>query len=133
MPRFDVDAERINLFEISDQYLFKQYFDRTDLFEEFSEYYNDEAYRFEIPPDDLKTVRERLSEAYFEPVIVEDPEPFCVVKEKYTGHAEILKRSVAHWERRGHLFFVMKDELAVREAVERGAERIEETEFVLGL
>ncbi|MFA9516606.1 hypothetical protein ACERIT_05225 [Halopenitus sp. H-Gu1] len=133
MPQFDVDAERINLFEIDGQYLFKQYFERTDLFEEFREYYNDDAYRFEIPQDDLDVVRERLTEAYFEPVIVDDLESFCVVKEKYTEHAEILKHSVTHWERRGHLFFIMKDELAVKEAVERGADQLEETEFVLGL
>lgn len=133
MPQFDVEAERINVFEIDDQYLFKYYFDRTDLFEEFREYYNDEEYRFEIPAEEFDAIRERLAEEYFDPVIVEDLESFCVVKEKYTEHAEILKNSVANWERRGHLFFLMKDELSVKEALERGADRLEETEFVLGI
>ena len=66
-------------------------------------------------------------------MVVENLEPYCVVKEKYTKHADILRNSVANWERDGQLFFLMKDELSVREAVEKGARRIEETEFVVGL
>ncbi|MFB6210402.1 MAG: hypothetical protein ABEI76_02585 [Halobacteriales archaeon] len=36
-------------------------------------------------------------------------------------------------ERAGHLFFLMKDELAVNEALEQGATHISETEFVPGI
>ena len=133
MPRFDVEAERINVFQIDDEYLFTHFFDRTDLFEEFRDYYNDDEYRFEVPADEFDEVRERLSAEYFDPVVVEDLEPYCVVKEKYTKHADILRNSVVHWERRGHLFFIMKDELAVREALEQDAERLDETDFVLGI
>jgi hypothetical protein len=109
------------------------HFDREDVFESLREYYNDDEYRFEIPAEDFDTVRAQLEDEFFEPVVVEDLEPYCVVKEQYTEHAEILKQSVFNWERRGHLFFLMKDELAVKDAVERGATPIEETEFVLGL
>ena len=133
MARFDVEAERINVFRIDDEYLFAHFFDRTDLFEAFRDYYNDEEYRFEIPAEEFDDVRERLAGEYFDPVVIEDPEPYCVVKEKYTKHADVLRNSVIHWERRGHLFFVMKDDLAVKEALEGGAERLDETEFVLGI
>lgn len=133
MPEFDVDRERINLFPVDDQYLFAHYFDRTDVFDDLREYYDDESYRFEVPADDLDAVRERLREAYFEPVVVDDLDPYCVVVEKYDEHAAILKQSVAHWERRGHLFFLLKDDLAVKEALEDGATRLANTDFVLGI
>jgi len=66
-------------------------------------------------------------------VIVTDLEPYCVVTDKYDEYAEILKRSVVMWERHGKRFFLMQDKLAVNEAVERGAERISDTDFVVGL
>jgi len=118
MSDFDVNRERINVFPVGDEYLFRHYFDRTDLFEEFSEHYNDEAYRFEVPAEEFPAVRERLSEVYSEPVMVEGLDAYCVVEEQYTEHADILRDSVAHWERRSHLFFLMKDELSVKEALE---------------
>lgn len=133
MPAFDVDTDPLTVFRVGDEYLFSKYFDRTDLFEDLKQYYNDEKYRFEVPADEFESVRDRLEEAYFEPVEVTEFEPYCVVVEKYDDHAEILKRSVANWERRGHRFFLMKDELAVKDAVERGATRISETDFVVGL
>ena len=133
MPEFDVTTERITVFHVGDEYLFTHYFDREDVFDELREYYDRSAYRFTVPDDEFGAVREFLETEYFEPVVVDDPEPYCVVKEKYTEHADILRNSVAHWERDDHLFFLMKDELSVREAVEHGATRIDETEFVVGL
>ena len=55
------------------------------------------------------------------------------MKEQYSEYGDVLRDSVAHWDRRGQRFFLMKDGLAVTEAVERGAERLEDTECVLGL
>jgi len=133
MPQFDVDTERINVFPVDDQYLFTHYFDRTDVFEELSEYYNEEQYRFEIPADEFDHVREFLGEEYYDPAVVDELERFCVVKEKYTEHADILKNSVVNWERRGHLFFLMKAELSIKEALEHGATRLKDTDFVLGI
>lgn len=133
MTEFDADAERINVFPLDGQYMFAHYFDRQDLFEELQAFYNHDDYRFEVPADEFDAVRELLVDAYFDPVVVEDLEAYCVVKEAYTEHADILRQSVAHWERRGQLFFLMKSELAVREAVEHGATRLDETDFVLGV
>jgi hypothetical protein len=132
MPTFDVDPERITVFRVGDEYLFSHFFDREDVFESLREYYNGEEYRFEGPAEEFDAVRDRLEDGYYDPVVVEDLEPYCVVKEQYTEHAEILKQSVLSWERQGHLFFLMKDELAVDEAVERGATPIDETDYVLG-
>ncbi|MFQ3294726.1 MAG: hypothetical protein ACI8VE_001805 [Natrialbaceae archaeon] len=133
MSTFDVDPERITIFRTDDEYLFSHYFEREDVFDSLREYYNEDEYRFEVPADDFDIVRAQLEDEYYDPVVVEDLEPYCVVKEQYTEHAEILKQSVLNWERRGHLFFLMKDELAVKDAVERGATPIVETDLVLGI
>jgi hypothetical protein len=133
MPSFDVDREEILVFPIDEEYLFTHYFERTDVFEDLSDYYNGDAYRFEVPADEYESVAERLREAYYEPVVVEDYEPYCVVIEKYSEHADILRQSVLNWERRGHRFFLLKSELAVKEALEQGATKLEETDMVLGL
>lgn len=133
MPTFDVDAERIAVFRLDERYVFSEYFERSDVFDDLREYYDDEAYRFEVPVDEFDAVRERLREAFYEPAVVEDPEPYCVVTEKYEEHAAILRNSVANWERRGHLFFLMKSERAVEAALERGATPAEETDLALGI
>jgi hypothetical protein len=133
MPTFDVEPERFIVFKIDDEYLFSQYFEQTDVFDDLREYYNDTEYRFEVPEDEFDTVRKRLENAYYEPVVVTELEPYCVVIDKYDDHAEILKQSVATWERDRKRFFLMKDDLAVKEAVERGATHISDTDYVVGL
>ena len=133
MSQFDVDAERLTVFRVGEEYLFSHYFDRQDVFADLREYYDEAAYRFEVPAGEFAAVRERLEDAHYDPQVVTDLEPYCVVIDKYDEHAAILRKSVASWERRGHRFFLLKDDLAVREALERGADRVDETEFALGL
>lgn len=133
MPAFDIDREQILVFDLGDEYVFKHYFERTDLFESLQTYYNGDAYRFEVPADELAAVRNDLAEEYHELEIVENLDPYCVVKEQYTDHAAILRESVANWTRDGHHFFLMKDDLAVKTALEHGATRISETDLVVGV
>jgi hypothetical protein len=121
------------MFRVGGQYLFSAYIDNQLVFEKLEQYYEETEYRFEVPVDAFETVCEHLEDAFFEPVEVTDPEPYCVVVERYDEHAAILKQSVATWERRGHRFFLLPDELAVKNALDRGASRLEETEFVAGL
>jgi len=133
MPSVEADRDPIHLFEVGEEYFFAHFFERTDVFEHLADFYKDDEFRFEIPSSELDAVCDYLRDQWFEPVIVEDVEPFCVVKEQYTKHAEILKRSVMHWARREYNFFVMKDPIAVDRAVELGATRIEDTDLVVGL
>lgn len=133
MAPFEGDENPIYAFEIEDAYYFSQYFEQEDLFDVLQEYYDPERYRFEVPAQDLGEVREVLESYYYDPIVVEDPAPYIVVKEQYTEHADILRNSIMHWSRRGYNFFLMKDEQAVAQAVEDGAIRIEETEFVAGI
>jgi hypothetical protein len=133
VAQFGVDPESVLLFRVGDEYLFSEYIETEAVFADLREYYNETEYRFEVPTDAFETVCGRLEDAYFSPVEVTDLEPYCVVVETYDEHAAILKQSVATWERRGHRFFLMESDLAVKDAVERGATRIEETDLVVGL
>lgn len=133
VPTFDVEAESITIFAVGDEYIFSHYFEREDLFDALSPYYVSDAYRFEVPAAEFEDVTAVLEDAHLEPVVVEDLEPYCVVTERYEPHADILRNAVLTWERRGHRFFLLPDELSVRQAVENGARRLAETEFVVGL
>lgn len=132
MPSVETDKEPIYVFELEDTYLFKHYFERTDIFSELQEYYNGDEYRFEIPVDEFPDVQDLLERNAYKPIYVDDIEEFSVVKEEYTAHADILRNSVMNWSRRGHNFFIMQDPQAVEQALEQGASRLDETDFVLG-
>ena len=103
MPTFDADTPQINAFEVEDAstYIFSQYFDQEDVFGELREHYNSEYYRFEVPATEIDRVESFLDEYFYEltRVTLDDIEPFCVVKEKYTNHADILCNSVYHTSR----------------------------------
>lgn len=133
MTSVETDKEPIYVFELEETYLFTHFFDRTDMFSELSEYYREDAYRFEIPVDEFPEVQDLLERNHYKPIFVEDIPEFTVVKDQYTDHAEILRESVMHWTRRGYNFFIMKDPHAVEYAVEQGATRLTETDLVLGI
>lgn len=127
------DGPEIHVFEMNGRYLFKQYFDVSEVFDALSEYYVRDEYRFEVPVDEFEAVAETLHDHGFEPTVVDDPEPFCVVIGQYEKHAEILKESVTNWTRREHRFFLMRSPFAVEQAVQRGATPVGETEFEAGI
>ncbi|WP_273837126.1 hypothetical protein [Halococcus sp. PRR34] len=124
MPTFDADTTEINAFEVegADLYIFSQYFDQEEVFDELREWYDSEQYRFEVPTDDIDRV-ESFLDGYFYDLNRVPPdaiEPFCVVKEKYTDHADILRNSVYHTSRGSNTVFVMQDRLSAEQAVEQG-------------
>jgi hypothetical protein len=123
----------IYVFELNGRYLFKRYFEADAVFDALSDYYVRDEYRFEVPTDAFDAVAETLREYGFEPTVVDDPEPYCVVIGQYEKHADILKASVANWTRREHRFFLMQDPFALEHAVQRGARPVAETEFEAGI
>ena len=133
MPQAERGSDRILAFDVGDEYVFSYFFDHGGLFDQLRAYYDDDAYRFEVPPDEFGEIRELLAEVGYEVQVVENPEPYCVVVEQYAEHAAILRESVAHWTRRGHHFFLMRDEFAVEKALDRGATPVSETELVAGI
>jgi len=130
MPTFDIDSEQINVFEINDTYLFKAYFDNDDLFKTLQQYYNADAYRFELPTDHdtLQHIDDILAEHFYTLNVVEDPEPYCVVMDRNDDHSNILRNTVVKFERGQHNVFLLKDQLSVDQAIEHGATRVTESD-----
>ena len=130
MPSFDVDREQVNLFRVEDRYLFKQYFDQDTVFTALRDYYNQDDYRFEVPPDVVEEVKQVLREHMFEPVVVDAPAEFCVVYPKYTDHPDVLfKTAVLQRSKRDRHLFLLKDQLSVEQAVNNGATRLADTDM----
>ena len=125
MSTFDVDTTEITAFEVEDAdlYIFSQYFDTDEIFTELREWYDNEKYRFEVPTDEIDEVDDFLGEYFYEfqRVGPNAIEPYCVVKPKYTDHADILRNSVYHTSRGDQTVFVMQDRLSAEQAVEQGA------------
>ena len=130
MPSFDVDGEQINAFEIDGTYLFKHYFEQDDIFAQLRPYYNESDYRFEVPANALTEVQALLEDRFFELTVVDDVEPFCVVKRKYTDHPDVLfKASVVERTQQDYHVFLMKDQLSVEQAVNNGAIRLADADI----
>ena len=124
----------INAFQVGDVYLFRHYFEDDEVFDELKRYYSPYDYRFEVPASRFGGVQRRLDEHGFALAEVPDPEPFTVVKRKYTAHPKVLfKGSVLHRSRGQFNCFVMKDQDAVEEAVAAGARRLADTDLDLEL
>jgi hypothetical protein len=121
MPTFDVDREEITAFEFGGRYIFKQYFDNDDLFQELEQYYKSDKYRFEVPEGELSEVRQVLDNYFYELEIADSIEEYCVVQQKEADSSTILRNAVLSQRQGNHDIFLMKDKLSVRQAVEQGA------------
>ena len=129
MPTFDVEQEEITAFEFGQTYLFKQYFDKDDLFQQLQEHYNSDKYRFEIPEGELTEVRQILDSFFYELKIADEPMDYCVVQDKQVDSSDILRNSVANQRRGNYEIYLMKDDISVRQAVEKGATRLENADL----
>ena len=122
--------EQVNVFKVDEMYLFKQYFDGEEVFDRVKQYYNNQHYRFEVPPDDFETLRSFLTEHGYGLVVVDTIEEFVIVVEKYTSHPEnIFKQSVIQRSVDGYDCFLMTDQVAVEQAVSEKAARLTETDL----
>jgi len=76
-----------------------------------------------VPAGEIDRVEAFLDEHFYDLQRIEPGaiEPFCVVKEKYTDHADILRNSVYHTSRGSNTVFMMQDRLSAEQAVEQGA------------
>ena len=129
MPTFDVGQDEITAFEFGQTYLFKQYFDKDDLFQQHQEYYNPDKCRFEIPGEELSEVSQILDRFFNELRIADEPMDYCVVQKKQVDSSEILRNSVANQRRGNYEIYLMKNELSVRQAVKKGATRLGKTDL----
>jgi SRSO17 transposase len=127
MPAFEVDRTEITGFKVEDKILFNQYFDHDELFDNLEKYYNRDQYRFEVPESDLDKVEQILDEFFYDIKVVEQMENYCVVIEENSDTSEILRNTVMNTRKTGRDVFLMKDQLSVEQAQERGASKINKT------
>ena len=122
--------EQVNVFEVDDIYLFKHYFDGDEVFDRLKQYYNNQHYRFEVPPARFDQLQSFLADHGYGLVVVDALEEFVVVVEKYTTHPEkIFKRSVIHRSVEGYNCFLLVDQSAVEKTTRKHATRIAETDL----
>ncbi|MEF8779490.1 MAG: hypothetical protein V5A46_02270 [Haloferacaceae archaeon] len=122
--------ERVNVFVIDELYLFKHYFEGEAVFDRLKRYYNNQQYRFEVPPDEFPAIRSFLGDRGYGLVVVEVLVPFVVVVKQYTDHPEnIFKSSVIQRSVDGYNCFLLTDQRAVERAVEDGATRLSEMDL----
>ena len=126
VKNFDVKERRtqINVFRIGKLWVFKHYFaDNKELFKQIADYYNHKTYRFEFT-----TVTERdmaielLEKNGFCANPIEDKSGYLVKLGKFEKYAPILRSSIDYVETPAERIFLMKDLVAVEEALEFGAE-----------
>ena len=121
---FDITKKKVNIFKIGNLYCFKQYLDDRELFDELSEYYNQQKYRFECKSaGERNKIMKLLISKGFDPIPVDDFKEYMVKIDRYKKYGNILKNSIEHTEMGSDRIFVMKDMLSLEQALEEGAEK----------
>lgn len=122
--------EVVHVFEVDGRYLFKQYFDDEAVFARLREFYDQQHYRFDVPPQRFDDVRDVLGEHGYGLVEVDPLDEFVVVVRQYTAHPDdIFKSAVCQRRKDRFNFFVLTDLDAVERATAGGATRLAETDL----
>nr|AGF93406.1 hypothetical protein FLSS-25_0007 [uncultured organism] len=114
----------INLFHIHRRYIFKHYFDESNLFKDLRDYYDRSEYRFEVEEDEVDSVIEKLEGYGYRVHIVERDEipDYTLIIDKYDKQGDLLKNSVEVIELGDEKALVLKSKVAKEEAMDRGKE-----------
>ena len=129
---FDVVERRvrITIFKLGKLWVFKQFFDKREVFDALLDYYNRDQYRFEFKSIGARNNALKILERNgFDYDLVESLLGYVVDLPKSAKYAQILKNSVAFKETANERIFLMKDLVAVEEAVGLGA-RMREAETI---
>jgi len=126
---FDIipKRKRITIFKLGKLWVFKQFFDKREVFDALLDYYNKDLYRFEFKSIGARNNALKLLERNgFDYDLVENLKGYVVQLPKSAKYAQVLKNSVAFKETANERLFLMKDLAAVEEAVGLGAKIVEE-------
>lgn len=127
----EVDQERVYVFPVENQYVFKHYFDGEEVFNQLKRFYNNHQYCFEVPGGEFESLKDSLADYGYALKVVEDVDEFVIVVEKYTSHPDnIFKSSVIQRGDSEYNFFLMADPVAVEQAALQGGTRLTETDLV---
>jgi len=130
---FDVVERRarINIFKLGKLWVFKQFFDKREVFDALLDHYNKNQYRFEFKSIGARNNALKILERNgFDYDLVEDLKGYVVDLPKSAKYSQILKNSVAFKETANERIFLMKDLAAVEEAVGLGARICEKRLFL---
>lgn len=117
---------RITVFKAGGRWIFKHFFDDSEIFLELADHYNKDLYRFEFKTVGEKNKALKLLELRgFEVELVEDLRGYVAKLSRYSKYAPVLKNSVAMIETPEWRIFLMKDLAAVEEAQRQGAKLVE--------
>ena len=121
------DRTPVNAFPMREVVLVRHYFDSEEAFSVLEPYYDRENYRFEIPRNEFRPVRDELLAHGYELELVGEIADYAVVVRKYSRHPETVREeSVVKFSNDDFNVFVMPEELAVMDAVYGGAVRLVE-------
>ncbi|MCU4752628.1 hypothetical protein OB919_11615 [Halobacteria archaeon AArc-curdl1] len=121
MPTFDIENKEITAFEFNQTYLFKQSFDEDGIFQQLGKYYNSNKYGFKVQEEKLSKVNQILNNFFYELEDADQLQKYCLVQNKKAYSSDILRNLVTHQRRWCYDIFLMKDEISVRQAIEKGA------------
>ena len=133
---FDIipKRKRITIFKLGKLWVFKQFFDKKEVFDALLDYYNKDQYRFEFKSIGARNNALKLLERNgFDYDLVESLLGYVVQLPKSAKYAPVLKNSVAFKETANERLFLMKDLAAVEEAVGMGAKIVEKIKSPLFL
>jgi len=133
---FDIipKRKRITIFKLGKLWVFKQFFDKKEVFDALLDYYNKDQYRVEFKSIGARNNALKLLERNgFDYDLVESLLGYVVQLPKSAKYAQVLKNSVAFKETANERLFLMKDLAAVEEAVGLGAKIVEEIKSPLFL
>lgn len=125
MSSFKIGTEEITAFAFENTYLFTECFDKKQLFNQLKKYHNKYNYCFKVPEGGLKEVKQTLDNYFYELVIEDSPEGYCVVGNEETDTYAILRNSVMSKQPRNHDIYLMNDKLSHKQTIEQGEIRIE--------
>ncbi len=121
MPDNDLPAapkKNITIIKAGHHWLFKHFFEDKDLFRELADYYDKDGYRFVLrTPGERNLVQKLLERRGFEVVVAEDSRGYVVKLSRHSRYAAVLKSSLAQIETDEWRVFLMKDQVAVKEAL----------------
>ena len=120
------DRTPVNAFPMREIILVRHYFESEEAFLVLEPYYDRENYRFEIPREAFRPVRDELLAHNYELELVGEIADYTVVVRKYSRHPETVREeSVVKFSNDDFNVFVMPDEPAVKDAIYEGAIRLE--------
>ena len=116
----------ITIIKAGSHWIFKHFFEDTESFRELADYYDKDGYRFVLKtPGERNLVQKLLEQRGFDVLLMENSRGYVVKLSHKSRYGEVLKNSLAQIETQEWRIFLMKDQVAVKEALRQGAKLVE--------